>query len=72
MSRYTEYGSVDGSNSLVGTLNEEYEMYRNLSKDKMVSCKDCVFRYACVSCSAIEISASRGLFSSKNCSLLKK
>lgn len=71
MSRFLSYGKLDGDNSLTDVLNEEYDLLKNLTKSKMHSCKECVYRYACLDCSAIEISASKGLFSCKNCSLIE-
>ena len=72
MSRFISYGKLNGENSLESLLGEKYEVLKNLNKDKMNSCKKCVFRYACLDCTAIEVSASKDLYSCKNCSLIKQ
>lgn len=72
LSRFTSYGKLNGNNSLASMLDDKFETLQNLNKDKMYSCKECVYRYACINCSAIEISACQGLFSCKNCSLIQE
>ena len=71
MSRFVTYGVLDGENSLESVLKEKYETMKYLSKNKMTTCKECLYKYACVNCSAIEISASDGIFGCKNCSKIK-
>ena len=72
MSRLTSYGKLNEKNHLTEILNEKYEELVNLNKGKMQSCKQCVYRWGCISCSAIEISASNGIHSCKNCSLIQE
>lgn len=72
MSRFMAYGKLNGENCIVDILNYKYEDLKELNKSRMYSCKECVFRFACVNCSAIEISASNGLYSCKNCSLIEE
>ncbi len=72
MSRFVNYGVLDGKNALTDILNDKYEELRNLNKSKINFCRNCVYRLGCVNCSAIEIAASRNLYGCKNCTLIQR
>lgn len=72
MSRFVSYGKLNGTNSLTELMTEKYVELKSLSKEKMISCQNCEFKYACVSCTALEISASKNMFSCRNCNLIQR
>lgn len=72
MSRGIKLGQLDGNNTIISQLDEQYDIVRALSKDKIEPCSDCMYRYACIECRAIEMSATGSLYKQKNCSLIEK
>ena len=72
MSRGIKLGQLNGKNTIISQLDEQYAIVKVLSKDKIEPCSDCMYRYACIECRAIEMSATGSLYKQKNCSLIEK
>lgn len=69
LSRSEKYGNIRET-SISKILGDKYKYYKSLSKDKYKYCNKCLYRYACVTCTAIDLSASDDELTCKNCSLI--
>lgn len=57
MLRLESYGDIR-ERKLSNMLDKKYDYYKYLSKEKYSYCNKCLYRYSCVTCSAMDISAS--------------
>lgn len=67
LSRTEPYGNYRDNNMIVHLLDDKYKRFKNLNKDKYVACKTCVYRYGCVTCTAVDLSASNKQIKCANC-----
>lgn len=58
MSRQLLLGNIREEKQLYKLLDTRYDSYKRMSKDKIDGCKRCAYRYGCVECRALEMSAS--------------
>jgi len=68
LSRRESYGNFRENNKLVDNLNSKFEFFKNLNKDKYSYCKSCVYRYGCLTCSAIDYNSDKTELNCINCS----
>ncbi|WP_276881945.1 radical SAM protein [Anaerococcus tetradius] len=68
MSRKEIYGNYSSNNNITELITEKFDEYKHLNKEKYVNCCSCSYRYACFTCTAIDISSSNKELKCINCS----
>ena len=70
MSRNLSLGNLIHNEKLAHTLNNSnYEYLKHLNKDKIDKCKECSYRFGCLDCRAIEMSASKKINGLEYCDM---
>lgn len=67
MSRTMNIGNVKDESIISILSKDKYKTYTEITKDKISTCKNCSYRYGCMDCRAIEISATNNLYGLEYC-----
>lgn len=72
MSRQLLLGNIREDKQMYKILDTRYNSYKKMNKDKIDGCKSCTYRYGCVECRALEMSASGKLDGMEFCNINKE
>ena len=72
MSRKLKLGNIKETKEFYKLLGDNYYYLKSLSKEKIEGCSECAYRYGCLECRALEMSATGKINGMEYCNVNKQ